>query len=136
MSNMKRWLRDQGISYSSIAAAMDQTKSSICQKVNLKAQWQKRISFICMITMVFPQILFLILFRMIATKKRKGDQKNEFSLKANKLVDELQFASGRRMKPSSISQTNNRKETERQTGIRTVNRGEPDSHSPRQPRNV
>lgn len=51
-------------------------------------------------------------------------------------VDELQFASGRRMKPSSISQTNNRKETERQTGIRTVNRGEPDSHSPRQPRNV
>lgn len=42
MSNMKRWLRDQGISYSSIAAAMDQTKSSICQKVNLKAQWQKK----------------------------------------------------------------------------------------------
>jgi len=41
MSNMKRWLRDQGISYSSIAAAMDQTKSSICQKVNLKVQWQK-----------------------------------------------------------------------------------------------
>ena len=41
MSNMKLWLRDQGISYSSIAAAMDQTKSSICQKVNLKAQWQK-----------------------------------------------------------------------------------------------
>lgn len=27
-------------------------------------------------------------------------------------------------------------ETERQTGIRTVNRGEPGSHSPRQPRNV
>ena len=124
MSNMKRWLRDQGISYSSIAAAMDQTKSSICQKVNLKAQWQKT-----------DFVLDLIPYDCIR-KSGRETRKNEFSLKANKLVDELQFASGRRMKPSSISQTNNRKETERQTSIRTVNRGEPDSHSPRQPRNV
>ena len=41
MSNMKRWLQDRGISYSSIASDMNQTKSSICQKVNLKAQWRK-----------------------------------------------------------------------------------------------
>lgn len=87
MSNMKRWLRDQGISYSSIAAAMDQTKSSICQKVNLKAQWQK------------TDFLYL---------------HDHYGLSADFVLDLIPY----------------------QTGIRTVNRGEPGSHSLRQPRNV
>lgn len=51
-------------------------------------------------------------------------------------VDELQFASERRMKPSSTTKLNNRKETGTRPVICTVNRGESDSHSPRQPRNV
>lgn len=41
MSNMKRWSQDKGISYGSIASDMNQTKGTICKKVNLKTQWQK-----------------------------------------------------------------------------------------------
>ena len=41
MSTMKRWLKEQRITYDSIAYDMHQTKSTICQKVNLNVQWQR-----------------------------------------------------------------------------------------------
>lgn len=42
MSNMKRWLRAQGISYASLAQKLNQTDGNISQKVNGKTSWQQR----------------------------------------------------------------------------------------------
>ena len=40
MSNMKRWLREHGISYAQLAKQLNQSQPSISQKVNLKTCWQ------------------------------------------------------------------------------------------------
>lgn len=40
MSNMKRWLREHGISYGQLAEQLGQSQPSISQKVNLKTRWQ------------------------------------------------------------------------------------------------
>lgn len=39
MSNMKRWLRENGISYRKLASQLQQTAPSISQKVNLQIRW-------------------------------------------------------------------------------------------------
>ena len=40
MSNMKRWLRENGISYRQLAGVLNQTGASISQKVNRTIRWQ------------------------------------------------------------------------------------------------
>ncbi|MCI6532559.1 XRE family transcriptional regulator [Bifidobacterium pseudolongum] len=41
MSNMKRWLRERGLSYVQLAQQLNQSHASICQKVNRKTNWQR-----------------------------------------------------------------------------------------------
>lgn len=40
MPNMKRWLRDNGISYRQLAEELGQTDGNISQKVNQRVRWQ------------------------------------------------------------------------------------------------
>lgn len=40
MSNMKRWLLENSISYSSLAREMGQSTASVTQKANCKTHWQ------------------------------------------------------------------------------------------------
>jgi len=40
MSNMKRWLKERGISYGELAEQLNQSQPNISQKVNLKTRWQ------------------------------------------------------------------------------------------------
>ncbi|RBP98794.1 transcriptional regulator [Bifidobacterium xylocopae] len=42
MSNMKRWLHEEGISYSKLASTLHQTASNISNKVNGITQWQQQ----------------------------------------------------------------------------------------------
>lgn len=42
MSNMKRWVQEQGISYAQLAKELGQSDASITQKLNLKTPWQHR----------------------------------------------------------------------------------------------
>lgn len=42
MSNMKRWVQEQGISYAQLAKELGQSDASITQKLNLKTSWQHR----------------------------------------------------------------------------------------------
>lgn len=41
MSNMKKWLRQRGMSYAQLARQLNQSYASICQKVNCKTNWQR-----------------------------------------------------------------------------------------------
>lgn len=41
MSNMKRWLREQGIPYPVIASQLHLSRGAICQKVNGKIGWRR-----------------------------------------------------------------------------------------------
>ena len=41
MSNMKRWLRQRGMSYAQLANQLNQSYASICQKLNCKTNWQR-----------------------------------------------------------------------------------------------
>lgn len=40
MSNMKRWMRQHGITHRALAVKLGQTPSNITQKVNNRVQWQ------------------------------------------------------------------------------------------------
>ena len=42
MSNMKRWLKARGISYSALAIILGQTTASISNKVNGITPWQQK----------------------------------------------------------------------------------------------
>lgn len=42
MSNMKRWLREHGISYAQLAKQLNQSQPSISQKVNGETAWQQK----------------------------------------------------------------------------------------------
>lgn len=42
MSNMKRWMRERGISTLQLASQLDQSRSNIVQKTNRKTDWQRR----------------------------------------------------------------------------------------------
>lgn len=40
LSNMKRWLQENRISYGALAVELNQSYASVCQKVNRKTRWQ------------------------------------------------------------------------------------------------
>ena len=64
MSNMKRWLREHGISYAQLAKQLNQSQPSISQKVNLKTCWQFEIVVVYEMFTVSRQILFRTWFPM------------------------------------------------------------------------